>query len=113
MGSRRCFHFQNGLNPSFMPTQQRPNRAFTESFGGPVSLLKTDWSVLTLHSNVIFILIQFMKPKLYSYSYSMTYQCAINVLQMLPQGCLFIFVSNIRYIDVDYVVLNENKSNKI
>ncbi|CAL6090979.1 Hypothetical_protein [Hexamita inflata] len=27
----QCFHFQNGLNPSFMPTQQRPNRALTES----------------------------------------------------------------------------------
>ncbi|CAL6094068.1 Hypothetical_protein [Hexamita inflata] len=29
--ARQCFHFQNGLNPSFMPTQQRPNRALTES----------------------------------------------------------------------------------
>ncbi|CAL5977686.1 Hypothetical_protein [Hexamita inflata] len=27
--ARQCFHFQNGLNPSFMPTQQRPNRALT------------------------------------------------------------------------------------
>ncbi|CAL6074114.1 Hypothetical_protein [Hexamita inflata] len=25
--ARQCFHFQNGLNPSFMPTQQRPSRA--------------------------------------------------------------------------------------
>ncbi|CAL6085359.1 Hypothetical_protein [Hexamita inflata] len=32
--ARPYFHFQNGLNPSFMPTQQRLNRVLTVS--GPV-----------------------------------------------------------------------------
>ncbi|CAL6085825.1 Hypothetical_protein [Hexamita inflata] len=36
--ARQCFHLQNGLNPSFMPTQQRPNRALTESLADQFQL---------------------------------------------------------------------------
>ncbi|CAL5998860.1 Hypothetical_protein [Hexamita inflata] len=38
--ARQCFHFQNGLNPSFMPTQQRPNRALTESSADQFYLIR-------------------------------------------------------------------------
>ncbi|CAL6002510.1 Hypothetical_protein [Hexamita inflata] len=37
--ARQCFHFQNGLNPSFMPTQQRPNRALTVSLADQFHLI--------------------------------------------------------------------------
>ncbi|CAL6068172.1 Hypothetical_protein [Hexamita inflata] len=38
--ARQCFHFQNGLNPSFVPTQQRPNRALTESSADQFYLIR-------------------------------------------------------------------------
>ncbi|CAL6019299.1 Hypothetical_protein [Hexamita inflata] len=38
--ARPYFHFQNGLNPSFMPTQQRPNRALTESSADQFYLIR-------------------------------------------------------------------------
>ncbi|CAL6057517.1 Hypothetical_protein [Hexamita inflata] len=38
--ARQCFHFQNGLNPSFMPTQQRPSRALTESLADQFHLIR-------------------------------------------------------------------------
>ncbi|CAL6043679.1 Hypothetical_protein [Hexamita inflata] len=38
--ARQCFHFQNGLNPSFMPTQQRPSRALTESLADQFQLIR-------------------------------------------------------------------------
>ncbi|CAL6066272.1 Hypothetical_protein [Hexamita inflata] len=41
--AHRCFHyqksFQNGLSPSFMPTQQRPNRALTEPLANQFHLI--------------------------------------------------------------------------
>ncbi|CAL6070842.1 Hypothetical_protein [Hexamita inflata] len=38
--ARQCFHFQNGLNPSFMPTQQRPSRALTELLADQFHLIR-------------------------------------------------------------------------
>ncbi|CAL6020454.1 Hypothetical_protein [Hexamita inflata] len=38
--ARQCFHFQNGLNPSFMPTQQRPSMALTESLTDQFYLIR-------------------------------------------------------------------------
>ncbi|CAL6002202.1 Hypothetical_protein [Hexamita inflata] len=41
MGSRTpVFPLSNGLNPSFMPTQQRPNRALTESLADQFHLIR-------------------------------------------------------------------------
>ncbi|CAL6053190.1 Hypothetical_protein [Hexamita inflata] len=38
--ARQCFHFQNGLNPSFTPTQQRPDRVLTESSADQFYLIR-------------------------------------------------------------------------
>ncbi|CAL6095520.1 Hypothetical_protein [Hexamita inflata] len=38
--AHQCFHFQNGLNPSFMPTQQRPSRALTELLADQFQLIR-------------------------------------------------------------------------
>ncbi|CAL6015714.1 Hypothetical_protein [Hexamita inflata] len=41
MGSRTpVFPLSNGLNPSFMPTQQRPSRALTESLADQFHLIR-------------------------------------------------------------------------
>ncbi|CAL6058160.1 Hypothetical_protein [Hexamita inflata] len=41
MGSRTpVFPLSNGLNPSFMPTQQRPNRVLTESLADQFHLIR-------------------------------------------------------------------------
>ncbi|CAL6022738.1 Hypothetical_protein [Hexamita inflata] len=53
--ARQCFHFQNGLNPSFMPTQQRPNRALTESLADQLHLIRQlDFQKLVLASQFRF-----------------------------------------------------------
>ncbi|CAL6102196.1 Hypothetical_protein [Hexamita inflata] len=38
--ARQCFYFQNGLNPSFVPTRQRPNRALTELLADQFYLIR-------------------------------------------------------------------------
>ncbi|CAL6008746.1 Hypothetical_protein [Hexamita inflata] len=38
--ARQCFHFQNRLSQSFMPTQQRPSRALTESLADQFHLIR-------------------------------------------------------------------------
>ncbi|CAL5975898.1 Hypothetical_protein [Hexamita inflata] len=53
--ARQCFHFQNGLNPSFMPTQQRPNRALTESSADQFYLIRQlNFQKLVLASQFLF-----------------------------------------------------------
>ncbi|CAL6082994.1 Hypothetical_protein [Hexamita inflata] len=56
--ARQCFHFQNGLNPSFMPTQQGPNRALTESSANQFYLIRQlNFQKLDLASQFLFIYI--------------------------------------------------------
>ncbi|CAL5994860.1 Hypothetical_protein [Hexamita inflata] len=53
--AHQCFHFQNGLNPSFMPTQQRPNRALTESSADQFYLIRQlNFQKLVLASQFLF-----------------------------------------------------------
>ncbi|CAL6055646.1 Hypothetical_protein [Hexamita inflata] len=53
--ARQCFHFQNGLNPSFMPTQQRPNRALTELLANQFYLIRQlTFQKLVLASQFLF-----------------------------------------------------------
>ncbi|CAL5974074.1 Hypothetical_protein [Hexamita inflata] len=53
--ARQCFHFQNGLNPSFMPTQQRPSMAITESSADQFYLIRQlNFQKLVLASQFLF-----------------------------------------------------------
>ncbi|CAL6100521.1 Hypothetical_protein [Hexamita inflata] len=53
--ARQCFHFQNGLNPSFVPTQQKPNRALTESSADQFYLIRQlNFQKLDLASQFLF-----------------------------------------------------------
>ncbi|CAL6045217.1 Hypothetical_protein [Hexamita inflata] len=53
--ARPYLHFQNGLNPSFMPTQQRPNRALTESSADQFYLIRQlNFQKLVLASQFLF-----------------------------------------------------------
>ncbi|CAL6045762.1 Hypothetical_protein [Hexamita inflata] len=56
MGSRTpVFPLSNGLNPSFMPTQQRPNRALTELLADQFQLIRQlDFQKLVLASQFLF-----------------------------------------------------------
>ncbi|CAL6036200.1 Hypothetical_protein [Hexamita inflata] len=56
MGSRTpVFPLSNGLNPSFMPTQQRPNRALTESLADQFHLIRQlTFQKLVLASQFLF-----------------------------------------------------------
>ncbi|CAL6034949.1 Hypothetical_protein [Hexamita inflata] len=56
----QCFHFQNGLNPSFMPTQQRPSRALTESLADQFHMIRQlNFKKLVLASRFFLLVISF------------------------------------------------------
>ncbi|CAL6035009.1 Hypothetical_protein [Hexamita inflata] len=51
----QCFHLQNKLSPSFMPTQQRPNRTLTESLADRFHLIRQlTFQKLVLASQFLF-----------------------------------------------------------
>ncbi|CAL6083068.1 Hypothetical_protein [Hexamita inflata] len=58
--ARQCFHFQNGLNQSFMPTQQRPHRVLTESSADQFYLIRQlTFQKLVLESQFLLLVISF------------------------------------------------------
>ncbi|CAL6115420.1 Hypothetical_protein [Hexamita inflata] len=105
MGSRTpVFPLSNGLNPSFMPTQQRPNRALTELLADQFQLIRQlDFQKLVLASQFLFAryFLRLAREVVPLY-----WHCLVVVIYSLVLIYIYIPLTQLSFILDQYRVLN-------